>query len=67
MLPLKDPTKPGVKVTVMVQLFPAPSLVAQVLVWAKSDRFDTMLVMLVEVVALLVSVMVCPALLVSVC
>ena len=66
-VPVKVPAKLGSKVTVTVQLFPAPSFVPQVLVWVKTDRFETMLVMLVEVLPLLVSVTVWEALVVSVC
>ena len=45
MLPLREPTAVGVKVTLIVQIAPPARLVPQLLVWAKSP-LATMLVML---------------------
>lgn len=64
-VPTKFPAEFGVKVTVTVQLFPAPRLVPQVLLlMANTGRFETTLVILVEVFALLVRVTDCAALVV---
>lgn len=62
-LPLCPPAEAGENVTLMVQLAPAAREVPQVLVWAKGT-LAVMLVMLTAVAAVLVSVVVCAALVV---
>jgi hypothetical protein len=62
-VPVREPVAVGVKVTLIVQVALAATLVPQLLVWAKSP-LAAMLEMLNAPVPLLVSVSVCAALVV---
>ena len=62
-VPVRVPGLEGVKVTLMVQLAPAATEAPQVLLWAKSVVFvSKMLVMVNVALPVLVSVIVCGAL-----
>src|SRR5208337_3851045 len=62
---LRDPVADGVNVTLIVQLAPAPTLVPQLFVWAKSPEFvplRAMLDMLREALPVFESITLCAAL-----
>ena len=61
-LALRAPVTAGVNVTLMVQFAPIPRLAPHPLVWAKSARFVTMLLMMRGAVPVLDRVTVCAAL-----